>query len=139
MLDRDLAGPVVVGNTATATAGFDGRIDHVVVDHRGYDADRVATDRVAVVAGASLVSVGGEQTGVAAPWTMTGAQTRSGSFALTAPETPAGVGTAWAVATGLDEVGIAFRSWWWVPPTPVSTWPPAPARGRHRPISSKPP
>ncbi|MEM9565832.1 MAG: LamG-like jellyroll fold domain-containing protein, partial [Actinomycetota bacterium] len=111
-LDVDTA--AVIGNTDAGGAGFDGRIDHVVVDHRAYAAERVAADHTAATDGANLVSIGGQQTGAPGPWTVSADQARSGGFSLSAPETAAGGGAAWAVATGIDEVGSSFRSWWWV-------------------------
>ena len=99
----DVDTPVVIGNTSAAGAGFDGRIDHVVVTGQVTPPDRVTTDHTAVTNGASLVSVGAQQTGAAGSWTVSGVQTRSGGFSLVAPDTPVGAGTAWAVATGIDE------------------------------------
>ena len=119
-LDRDLTGPVLVGNRVTGDRGLTGTIDHVVVEHRAATADEIATHVANVDDPATFMALGGEQTGLVAPWTITGTQTRSGGFALAAPEVSGPGATAWATATGLDEPGMVLTSWWWTTSTTLA-------------------
>ncbi len=111
-LATDAATDVTIGNRAAGTTGFDGLIEHVEITHDPLTAAEVAMRHANTVAGSLTVTVGQQQTGAPGAWTVTGTQTRSGSFALTAPETASGT-AAWAVATGVDEPGTVFESWWW--------------------------
>ncbi|MDW3179674.1 MAG: right-handed parallel beta-helix repeat-containing protein [Acidimicrobiia bacterium] len=111
-LTVDVATDVIIGSTSTNSAPFDGLIDDVRVSHEATDsatADALAQNQTMV----GFVSVGGEQTSAPSPWTTSSVQTRSGSFALSAPETSGSGAAAWAVATGIDEPGLVFESWWW--------------------------
>ncbi len=78
ILDRDLTGPVLVGNRAAGDRGVTGTIDHVVIEHRAATADEIATHVANVDDPASFLSLGGEQSALVAPWTITSTQTRSG-------------------------------------------------------------
>jgi CSLREA domain-containing protein len=112
-LATDVATRMIVGARDDGTRRLDGTIDNVHVGHDPSSAADVAvrhTNRV----GPSLLTVGAEQTNTAGSWTTTGAQSRSGSSALSAPATAGSESPAWAVATGIDEPGLVFESWWWI-------------------------
>ncbi|MEM9893128.1 MAG: right-handed parallel beta-helix repeat-containing protein [Actinomycetota bacterium] len=113
-LSTDVDTPLVVGNDATGGAGFDGLIDHVLIEHRPTGPDHLLVDRLAAIDADSLLTVGEEQSGVPDPWTVTTDQARSGTRSLLAPETPVGTGAAWATAPGFDEPGWSFTSWWYL-------------------------
>ncbi|MDH3704976.1 MAG: right-handed parallel beta-helix repeat-containing protein [Acidimicrobiia bacterium] len=111
-LGVDLDTSAVIGNTQSATAAMAGHLDQVVVLHRPLSAAALAAHAANVNAPSTFVAVGGQQTSATDPWTVTGTQSRSGSFALEAPQTNA-TSAAWAVASGIDEPGVVFESWWW--------------------------
>ena len=96
-LDTNLTTPATIGNIAAANRPLDGTIDHVQVLHRAETAAAIAA-HVANVNNPVFVQVGAEQTSTPNPWIVSGTQTRSGSFALEAPETTGADAAAWAVA-----------------------------------------
>ncbi len=102
----------IVGNNAAGTEPFDGAIDDVRLAHEAVVGSRLSA-RYANATVSSFVQVGAQQTSTPGAWTTSGVQTRSGSFALSAPETSGPDAAAWAVATGIDEPGTVFRTWWW--------------------------
>ena len=113
-LATDVTTRLTIGNRADTSRPVDGRIDQVVVGHGPASADRTEAHYRLVGDPGRYLTVGAQQSGVPAPWTVTGTQTRSGSFSLTAPTTSASTAPAWAVATGIDEPGLVFESWWWI-------------------------
>ena len=116
-LPADIDTSVTIGNRSDGSAGFDGLIDHVDITHDPLSATEVALRHANTVAGTLTVTVGQQQTGAPAPWTVTTGQSRSGTYALTAPTTADSGTAAWAVATGIDEPGVVFESWWWIDST----------------------
>ncbi|MGI9601211.1 MAG: beta strand repeat-containing protein, partial [Acidimicrobiales bacterium] len=114
VLDTDLTTPATVGNIAAANRGLDGAIDHVQLLHRAETPAAIATHVANVNAPTTFVQVGAEQTSSPGSWTVSGVQSRSGSFALAAPEVGGADPAAWAVATGIDEPGVMFETWWWI-------------------------
>ena len=113
-LDTDATTRLTIGARDDGTRRLDGRVDHVSVGHDSLSAAEVAVQHVNVGAPAVLVTLGDEQTGVPGTWTATTDQSRSGSYSLAAPETAGPATAAWAVATGIDEPGLVFESWWWM-------------------------
>lgn len=116
-LPADIDTPVTIGNRADGSSGFDGLIDHVDITHAPLAANDVALRHANTVAGTLAVTVGQQQTGAPGPWAVRTDQSRSGSYALAAPTTAGSGAAAWAVATGIDEPGVVFESWWWVDST----------------------
>ena len=112
-LATDVARKSTLGNNTTSTEPFDGLIEHVLVSHDAVSAAQLTAQHDNVT-NTAFVQLGAEQTSTPGAWTTCGTQTRSGSFALTAPETSGADAAAWVVATGIDEPGIVFESWWWV-------------------------
>jgi len=112
-LSVDPAIPLTVGNVATADRGLVGILDEVRVEHRALSSGEVTTIYRTQTDPAATLSVGTEQSGVAAPWTVSGTETRSGSFALEAPTVALG-SSAWATAIGIDEPGVVVDTWWWL-------------------------
>ncbi len=113
-LATDATTRVTIGARDDGTQRLDGRVDHVSVGHDPLTSAEVAVQNVNVGAPAVLVILGDEQTGVPGAWTATTDQSRSGSYSLAAPETAGPATAAWAVATGIDEPGLVFESWWWM-------------------------
>ncbi|MGI9608300.1 MAG: LamG-like jellyroll fold domain-containing protein [Acidimicrobiales bacterium] len=113
VVGNDVTTSAVVGNNAVASEPFDGLIDDVRVTHSVVAVpDLIArNDNLRIP---SYYAVGAEQTSTPGAWTTSSSQTRSGSFALSAPETTGADAAAWAVATGIDEPGVVFESWWWI-------------------------
>jgi CSLREA domain-containing protein len=116
-LATDLTAPIVIGNTRTGANGLAGSIDHIQILHRAETADAIATHVANITNPAGFMTFGREQTGAARPWTVSSTQTRSGGFAAAAPQVDGPGETAWLTATGLDEPGMVFRSWWWTSTT----------------------
>ncbi|MDH3292758.1 MAG: CSLREA domain-containing protein [Acidimicrobiia bacterium] len=116
-LSADITTSVAIGNRADGTAGFDGLIDHVDVTHDPLTVTEVGLRYANTVAGTLTVTVGQQQTAPPGPWTVTTGQSRSGTYALAAPVTVDASSAAWAVATGIDEPGVVFESWWWITST----------------------
>ena len=114
VLATDPATVVTIGNRSDRSRPLDGRIDHVVVRHIASGGDEIAAQHRAVHDAASYITVGAEQTSTPGTWTVSGTQTRSGGFALEAPQTAGADAAAWAVATGIDEPGLVFESYWWI-------------------------
>ncbi len=112
-LSIDIATDVVVGNRSSGSNGFDGEIDHVEIGHVALTANEIAVRHSTVADQALTISVGQQQTDAAGSWIVSGLQSRSGGFALAAPETADSGAAAWAVATGIDEPGVVFETWWW--------------------------
>ncbi len=112
-LAADVSTDVVVGNRSDGTAGFDGEIDHVEIGHLALTATEISVRHSTVADQALTVAVGQQQTGVPGAWVVSGLQSRSGGFALAAPETADSGAAAWVVATGIDEPGAVFETWWW--------------------------
>ena len=112
-LTVDVTTDVVIGADGGAAQPLDGLVDDVRVSHRATTASAVAVRHLNVDGSAGLVSVGAEQTSPAGAWTVSGVRSRSGGFSLQAPEASGPGAAAWAVATGIDEPGLAFESWWW--------------------------
>ena len=112
-LGTDVGAPLIVGNDSTLNAGVGGGLDQVEISRVARSADWIATGYNNLSNATSMVSIGGVETGVPGSWTTSTATTRSGSHALAAPETAAGA-DAWAVATGIDEPGLVFESWWFL-------------------------
>ena len=136
VLDTDVSVDATIGNVANADRGLTGKIDDVRVMHAAASAATIATTHANLTSPATFVTLGEQQTSAPDAWTVASAQTRSGSYALAAPETAAGT-AAWAVATGIDEPGMVFESWWWTSTTPPSTPPPALAPACCPPTSTK--
>ena len=113
-ITTDLTVPLTVGNLAAADRGLAGVIDEVRLGHVAISAEQVAFEYANLTAPATVVSVGGEQTGTADPWTVDTVQARSGSSSASAPETSASQTDGWLTATGIDEPGTEFSSWWWL-------------------------
>ena len=103
--------PLVIGNVGAGTRSFNGTIDHVRVSHAARPTGWITTAFNNISDPASFVSIGGPQTGVSGPWSVSAATSRTGSFALSAPETVDG-SDAWATAIGIDEPGVEFEAWW---------------------------
>ena len=116
-LVADLDTAVAIGNRAGGGAGFDGLIDHADVTHDPLTAADAAVRHANTAGGTLNVNVGQQQTGAPGPWTVTTDQSRSGTHSLTAPATADAGSAAWAVATGIDEPGVVFESWWWMDST----------------------
>ena len=116
-LAGDASTDVAIGNRTAATTGFDGLIEHVEITHDPLTAADAAVRHANSVAGSLTVTVGQQQTGAPGPWTVTTNQSRSGTYALAAPATANSGASAWAVATGIDEPGVVFESWWWIDST----------------------
>ena len=114
VLGTDVTTDVAIGARDDGTQRIDGRLDEVAVGHAPLDADAVAVRHLNIQSPAVLVTVGDEQTGVPGAWTVDTAESRSGSYSLVAPETADAGSAAWAVATGIDEPGVVFESWWWL-------------------------
>ncbi len=112
-LSTDTSTEVILGNRSTGTSGFDGEIDHVEIGHLAPTATEISLRYSTVADQALTVTVGQQQTDAPGPWTVSGVQSRSGGFALAAPETADSGAAAWAVATGIDEPGAVFETWWW--------------------------
>ncbi len=112
-LATDITTAMTLGNRSDRGSGFDGLIDHIDIEHRVLSVDEVSARYANTIGGTLAVTVGQQQTGAPGDWTVSSAQARSGGFALAAPSTSAG-SPAWAVATGIDEPGVVFESWWWV-------------------------
>ena len=102
--------PVVIGNIASADRGLAGTLDQITIRHRALAATEIATTHATQQA--PPLAVGAQQSGTAGAWTVTGTQTRSGSFALEAPTAAPGT-EAWATAIGIDEPGLEVDTWWW--------------------------
>ncbi len=113
-LDIDSAAPLTIGNVPAGDRPLSGDLDHVQVRHQALAADAIATHHANLADPGSFVILGAEQTSAPNPWTVGSAQTRSGGFSLEAPETSGPGAAAWAVATGLDEPGMVFESYWWL-------------------------
>jgi hypothetical protein len=113
-LNTDLTVPLTVGNLAAADRGFSGVIDEVRLSHNAPNAAEVSFEYNNVKNPAAVVSIGGAQTSTADPWVISGTQTRSGTSAARAPEATTAGRDAWLRATGIDEPGIEFTSWWWL-------------------------
>lgn len=111
-LASDLDAPLVIGNTGNAQRGIDARIDQVRVGHMARSAADVATEYANLTQPALFVTVGARQTSAPGAWSAGSGTHRSGTHALAAPEATPG-SAAWATATGLDEPGLAFESWWY--------------------------
>ena len=105
---------VAVGNRADRSRPLDGRVDQVVVRHEAVAAAEIAALHRVVDDPTTFVTIGAEQTSSPGAWAVSGTQTRSGGFALEAPTTSGADAAAWAVATGIDEPGLVFESWWWI-------------------------
>ncbi|MEM7322285.1 MAG: LamG-like jellyroll fold domain-containing protein, partial [Actinomycetota bacterium] len=116
-LNTDATVPLTIGNLAAADRGFTGRIDEVRLSHTAASAAAVAFDYTNASNPGAVISVGGAQTAAADPWTVSGTQTRSGANAARAPEVTTTGRDAWLRATGIDEPGLEFRSWWWLSTT----------------------
>ncbi len=114
VLATDPRTTMTVGNRSDLSRPFDGRVDHVTVRHDAVAATEIAAIERVVDDPAAFVTVGAEQTSTPGVWTVSGTQTRSGGFALEAPQTAGADAAAWAVATGIDEPGLVFESWWWM-------------------------
>ncbi len=110
----DLTVPLTVGNLAAADRGFSGQIDEVRLTHSAIGPGRAAFDYANVNTPAAVISVGAEQSSAVNPWTIDGTQTRSGIGAASAPQLATSGADAWLTATGIDEPGIGFTSWWWM-------------------------
>jgi hypothetical protein len=117
VLGTDPTTDVTIGARDDGTQRIDGRLDQVGVGHDPLDANAVAVQHLNVQSPAVMVTLGDEQTGVSGSWTVTTDQSRSGSYSLVAPETADAGTAAWAVATGVDEPGVVFESWWWLTDT----------------------
>ncbi len=113
-LATDPSTKLSIGSRSDTSNSFDGRIDHVIVRHGTVSSAEVNARNTLATNPASSITVGAEQTALPQPWTVGGTQTRSGGFALQAPESPDSGTAAWAVATGIDEPGVVFESYWWV-------------------------
>ncbi len=114
VLANDPANRLTVGNVAAGDRPLAGALDHVQVRHQALPADAIVTHHANLTAPGAFVLLGAEQTSAPNPWTVGSTQTRSGGFSLEAPETAGPGAAAWAVATGLDEPGMVFESWWWL-------------------------
>ena len=114
VLATDPMSRITIGNRSDRSRPLDGRVDHIVVRAASTQATEIEAVARAVADPASYVTVGAEQTSTPGAWTVSGTQTRSGGFALEAPATAGADAAAWAVATGIDEPGLVFESWWWV-------------------------
>jgi hypothetical protein len=112
-LATEVSTDVIIGSRSDGTGGFDGEIDHVDIGHVALSAGEISVRYSMVADQALAVMVGQQQTGVPGSWTVSGVQSRSGGFALAAPETADSGAAAWAVATGIDEPGAVFETWWW--------------------------
>ena len=115
-LSVDINREVIIGNVGNAARGLDGRIDEVRVETAARNAGWLATSHANQSNPAGFVNVGIVQTSVSQPWSVSGVETRSGSFALAAPETPPDA-DAWLTAVGIDEPGVEFTTWWWMSTT----------------------
>ncbi len=102
-----------IGARDDGSRPFDGRIDTVRIDHAPPVGARATAQHRNLADPSAHVTLGDEQTSLPGPWTADGTQARSGATALAAPDDISGA-AAWAVASGLDEPGLVFRSWWWV-------------------------
>ena len=111
-LGTDRAAPLVVGNRAAADRALDGGLDQLQVVHTARSGAWLATVTANVTQTSAFVTLGAVQTQNAGTWTTSGAHAHSGVAALAAPTTPATGADAWAVATGIDEPGVEFESWW---------------------------
>jgi CSLREA domain-containing protein len=112
-LRTDTSTDVILGNRSTGTSGFDGEIDHVEIGHLAPTATEISVRYSTVADQALTVTVGQQQTDAPGAWIVSGLQARSGGFALAAPETADSGAAAWAVATGINEPGTVFETWWW--------------------------
>ncbi|MFK7918022.1 MAG: LamG-like jellyroll fold domain-containing protein [Ilumatobacter sp.] len=111
-LRTDVSTRMSIGARHDGTLRLDGRIDNIQVRHDAVGVERVAAHQENLDGG--LLTIGAEQTGAAGAWTASGTESRSGGFSMSAPETIDSGAAAWAVATGIDEPGIVFESWWWL-------------------------
>jgi hypothetical protein len=117
VLGTDPTTRVTIGARDDGGARIDGRIDNVRVGHGTETAAGLAAQHANVSNPGSFVVLGDEQTSAPGAWTTTTAQSRSGSYSLSAPAASDPGNAAWAVATGIDEPGLVFESWWWMSTT----------------------
>ena len=114
LLGTDPVTRVTVGNRSDGSLPLVGRLDQVVVHHGPTDIDRVALGHRLLAQPSDYLNVGQVQTSAPGAWTVGTTRARSGTSSLVAPATSDPGAAAWAVATGLDEPGLAFESWWWL-------------------------
>jgi hypothetical protein len=110
----DLTVPFTVGNLAQADRGLNGRVDEIRLGHQALGADRVAFEYANLTTPSVVVTAGAEQSELVNPWIIDGTETRSGVGAARAPQLTTGTTDAWMTATGIDEPGVEFTSWWWL-------------------------
>jgi hypothetical protein len=112
-LATDLSTPLVVGNVVGANRGLIGSLDTVQVAHTARSSAWIETAYLNQSNPTGFVSVGEVETAAAGTWSASSTVMRNGGGSLAAPAAGAGA-EAWATATGLDEPGLAFESWWYV-------------------------